>query len=454
MTIQNATTTAILIACLIFLAGCQQALKGAFVDGAEIDKQLVNYALPENGATVHVSEDNPTHPASTLTNGIIDSVHWETGEGWEVRFDGAYAYGKYAAAGENAWFAQRSLERSNRLGMFRGEQINPRERVDPTEFEDEDYKSRGTSVYGFGGNTSSAMAWVVVELPEEELITRVIVHTVDSEKYPARNYGVRDFGVQFWTPQAGGWQNVERFNKKVGDQHDSIRNNKKGRVPVRFKPVRTSKIRLLVRWTNDAKNYKKTYYNRYVQGTVRLTEIEIYGLEKRDEIAAAPALAAAEDEQTLDQILTAKPAASDATEEKWVEVFPANPPPTPQAAPTAAFDPDAEIQAVIAAYQSAYSNRDLQGILATISPTYSRGRENYSQFKKKMQSLFETYAQLDLQLQRVRIETDPPTATVASDYSIELTSAGASTTSVSGKLFFKLTQTSDGWQIVRIDTQK
>ena len=448
MAIQKATPTIVLIACFILICGCQ--LKEVFVDAAEIDQQLVNYARPENGATIFVSEENATHPASTLTNGIVGSENWDSGEGWEVKFEDAYAYGRYAGAGENAWFAERAMLQQARL---RGEPVDTRQRVNPREFEDDDYKTRGTSVMGYGGSVSSAMGWVIIEQPEEKLITRVIVHTIDSEQYPAHRYGVRDFSVQFWASQAGGWQKVNRLNKKVGDQHDSIRNNKKGRVVVRFQPVKTSKIRLLIRWTNDSETYRKTRYNRYVRGTIRLTEIEIYGLEKRDEIAATSSIATDEDERMLDELLMERSTAviSEIPPEPSIDEMDGTARP---AAKATVFNPDSEVESVIRAYESAYKNRDLPTIMETISRTYSRGNEDYAKLKKKMQSLFEIYTQLEIQLQRLRIDVIPPTATVASDYSIVLASVDSPSTSVSGKLFFTLKQSNNEWKITRIDTQK
>ena len=82
--------------------------------------------------------------------------------------------------------------------------------------------------------------------------------------------------------QAKGWQKIDRMGKKVGDQHDSIRNNTKGKVTVRFRPVETTKIRIIIRLTNDSKRRKQgRTRSEYLTGTVRLLEVEIYGLEKK-----------------------------------------------------------------------------------------------------------------------------------------------------------------------------
>ena len=51
-----------IIACLTLICGCQQSFKQVFIEASEIDKQLVNYALSENGGAIYVSQDNSDHP--------------------------------------------------------------------------------------------------------------------------------------------------------------------------------------------------------------------------------------------------------------------------------------------------------------------------------------------------------------------------------------------------------
>ncbi|MCZ6676079.1 MAG: hypothetical protein O7E52_02390 [Candidatus Poribacteria bacterium] len=442
----TATVTAITI-CLALICGCQQAFKEAFIDSTEIDEQLVNYALPENGTAVFASEDNPDHPISTLADGITGLGDWDAGEGWEAYFDGPYEYGRYTGYGENAWFADRQLLQQNLGAMRRGQRVNLQERVDPRDFEDEDFKARGLSRLGaFGATIPSAMGWIVFELPEEKLITRAIIHTVDSEKYPASQYGVSDLVVQYWAPQAKGWNNVDRLNKKVGDQHDSIRNNKAERIVVRFRPVRTSKIRIVIRLTNDTETYRKTRYYRYMRGTIRLTEIEIYGLEKKHEAASVTTSQAEADEQLLDEIFVEAPTAP----------FPeaALSEPTPPATEIAGDEPETQIEGVVQAYASAYSRRNLSALMATISPNYLRDGEDYQQLKDKMDGLFQKYTRIDLSLQRLRIQPETGTATVEADYIVTLASAAGSPATISGKLFFRLIESDDGWQITQIDTQR
>ena len=440
------TTVIFIIAYLTLICGCQQTLKQAFVDADEIDKQLVNYALPENGGMIFVSQDNLDHPASTLTNRVISSENWNKGEGWEARFDGAYEYGGYMEVGER-----------EQLAIFSRRGAATRQRADANQT---DYKSRDLYGGGIDGNTSSAVGWVVINLAEEKLVTRVIIHTVDSETYPASQYGVSDFAVQYWTPHAKGWKSVDRIGKKIGEQHNSIRNNKQGRVVVRFKPVRTSRIRLLIRLTNDTETYDKrrsvgfvrgifSRINiRYMRGTIRLTEIEIYGFEKKDEVASVLSNQDAADEQMLDEIFA---------EESTVSVSSDSAASTSEEFPLAGMEAEVNLQehieAVIRRYASAYTNRNVSALMATISPNYSRDDENYEQLREKMADVFRRYTQIDFSLQGLRTQGETETATVDADYVVVLTSAGSSPSTLSGTLFFTVIASENGWQISRIDTQ-
>ena len=440
---QKLTTVTFIIAYVMLICGCQKTLKQAFVNSSEIDKQLVNYALPENGAVIFVSQDNSDHPASTLTDGAVSSENWDKGEGWEVRFDGEYEYGGYMEVGEREQLAALNMG---------GSATRQRNNANQTDY------SRDLYGGGLASNTSSEVGWVIIQLTEEELVTRVIVHTVDSEKYPANQYGVSDFAVQYWTPHAHGWKSVDRIGKKIGEQHNSIRNNKQGRVAVRFKPVRTSRIRLLIRLTNDTETYDKRRSVGYVRGmlsrlnirsmrgTIRLTEIEIYGLEKKDAIASVPPSQDAVNEQLLDEIFA---------EESTAQTSPDSSASTSEEFPLSGTgmetNPLKHIEDVIRRYASAYTNRDLSALMATISPNYSRDGENYEQLRGKMAGVFRRYTQIDFSLQRLQIQDE--TGTADADYVIVLTSAGSSPSTFSGKLFFALIESQSGWQILSIDTQ-
>ena len=80
------------------------------------------------------------------------------------------------------------------------------------------------------------------------------------------------------------WVNAERYGKKVGEQDNTVRDNVRSVVDVKFKPVNTQRVRILIYSTNDLKPVEG---GRSREGLIRLTEIEVYGMGRpggRDEL--------------------------------------------------------------------------------------------------------------------------------------------------------------------------
>jgi ketosteroid isomerase-like protein len=321
---------------------------------------------------------------------------------------------------------------------------NTRTQINPEDFEEEDDNwrgLRGNSMYG--GSVQSAMGWVVFEFPEEKLVNRVIVYTIDSEKYPAKKYGVNHIRLQYWTPQAKGWQNVRRFGKGKGQQFDSIRDIETGKVIFRFEPVKTSKLRLVILWTNDSERYKLGYF-QYARGTIRLVEVEIYGLEKRKE----PGTVVSADESELSKLLEeTKPDESDKRVVPSVDV-------QTNHKPKSLVSEANTVEATIRSYERAYQNKDLASLMSTISLDYFRDGETYQQLESKMQNLFHSYENIDFTLQRLNIEQTAQDAKVEANYSLRLEGSGVKANPYSGKLFFNLSNTNGRWKITQISTKR
>lgn len=192
---------------------------GCAILGGERKFSGTNWALAENGGRVYAFDEDPGHPASTLINGITSSQGWDQGEGWQA----------------SIVLAPREVFNDTQGRML----LRP----------DPDHN------------------WVVVEFAQAVTVHGVSIYTIDSEKYPARDFGVSDLLVQYEVEsldKAMFWVDVERYGKRLG-QHDSrVRNNVEGVINVRFKPVNTHRICILIHRTND------------LEGTIRLTEIEVY----------------------------------------------------------------------------------------------------------------------------------------------------------------------------------
>jgi hypothetical protein len=202
-----------------FMVGC------ASVGGGQISG--VNWASAKNGGRVSAFSEESEHPASTLINGVTSAEGWDQGEGWQAQITAA----------------QTKTVREQRDEMEKN--------------------------------------WVEVELSQPVVVNEVRVYTVDSQKYPALKFGVGDILVQYQMTTASKdllWANVKRPGKGLGDQNDVIKGNTKGVINVRFEPVNTQKIRVLIYSTNDLKMGED---GKTKEGNIRLTEIEVYGSGKQ-----------------------------------------------------------------------------------------------------------------------------------------------------------------------------
>ncbi|MBD3180972.1 hypothetical protein GF312_01700 [Candidatus Poribacteria bacterium] len=213
---------------LIFLTGC------ASITGGQISG--VNWALDKNGGRITTFAEEPDHPATTLNNGITSSEMWDQGEGWAASI-------MKSSGGRRSYNAQRD--------------------------EHERY-------------------WIIVELAQPVTVSNVKLYTVDSEQYPADEYGVSDLLIQYEMENALKeklWANIDKLGKGIGDQDNVIRDNITGVIDVRFRPVKTQRIRILIYGTNDLTRTEDN--SGAQQGMIRLTEIEVYGTGKhegRDEL--------------------------------------------------------------------------------------------------------------------------------------------------------------------------
>ena len=213
---------------LVSLMGC------ASMGGGQISG--INWALAKNGGSARAFSDDPEHPAATLINGVTSSEGWNEGEGWQAPI---------TIAG--------SRRRSG------------------------------------AGRSDQERNWVIIELAQPVTVNSVKIYTIDSAEYPASSFGVSSLMVQheFTSPLKDKlWINAERFGQGISSaQDDRIEDNASGVIDMKFKPFSTSRIRILIYRTNDLARAEDD--GRTLEGMIRLTEVEVYGVgkhEKRDEL--------------------------------------------------------------------------------------------------------------------------------------------------------------------------
>jgi hypothetical protein len=198
----------------------------------------INWALAENGGKVTAFSDHPNHPVSTLNNGITSSENWDRGEGWQAPISAGGRRGRQGPGGGGGG-----------AGGRRGFMTMQQDRN-----------------------------WIIVELAQPVSVSHVKIHTIDSAHYPAKDFGVSHLLVQYEGETTLGqavWISADRYGKGVGARDNIVRDNVQGAIDVRFTPVKTKRIRVIIYATNDMTRFEGGRRNR--QGTIRLTEIEVYG---------------------------------------------------------------------------------------------------------------------------------------------------------------------------------
>jgi len=398
---KNVKLTYAILLGFILLAGCsgKSSLVKFIREGGLETKGLVNLALASNGTRFIVSKANPDHPAHTLNNGITSSENWDQGEGWESKYEGRFSRGGYVYREDDP-----RLDEMRRSG-------------DAQDFDPDDPAWRGLRAQTtWGGGISTALGWVIIEFPEQKMVNRVVIHTIDSAEYPAAKFGVSDVQLQYWTHVVDSWKVVERFGKGKGQAGNSIRNSKSRVITFRFQPVKTSKLRLIIRWTNDSRQYNRGNYT-YSSGTIRLLEIEAYGYEKDEQAEAEAEVVAASVIQDANEI--------------------------------------AEIEIIVDNYVDGYNRQKTDMLMSSISPDYSKDEEKYPDLKKRMESVFEGYEHTGLELKNLEIELTDGGAKATSTYTAQYEGAadGSPPVTASGILIFRLSDATGQWKITRIDSQ-
>jgi hypothetical protein len=93
-------------------------------------------------------------------------------------------------------------------------------------------------------NKGSFPDWLQVTFDQPETVGRVDLYTLDSIKYPASRYGLRDWDVQ--VRKDGAWQTVAQ-----------VRGNVAGLVSSTFTPVTATAIRIVTLVSNETAGYSR-----------------------------------------------------------------------------------------------------------------------------------------------------------------------------------------------------
>jgi hypothetical protein len=384
---KNSCLTYILIISFVFLTGCAG------------NKQLLDYVTKEN------LENNGLVNLALANNGAKVMVSEDNSDHPASTLINGITSSENWDQGEGWEFAYNEGVETELEQSMQQNQI----------YQDDTTDQNDSLAYGIRIQTNygmtAPMAWVTIEFPEKKTVNRMVVYTIDSKKYPAGNFGVSHLVLQYWTEaslesEVTGWRVIDRTGKFKGQTGNSIRNNKDGVIPIRFQPVKTQKMRLAIWWTNNSKLHSR----QYITGTIRLVEVEVYGYEseKSKNVETVSATAVSNDNEM------------------------------------------AEIKVVLDTYTEGYNKKDIDILMSSISPEYSKEGETCLELKKRIASIFTENGQIKLELQNIKIKIADSGATATAHY--ESSIDNSTNTNVSGILTFNFSKATGFWKIIRIDT--
>ena len=216
--------------------------------GTSTDR-LVDYALAKNGATVVASMSSSDRRPETVINGIKSSDNWSNGEGWEAEFERQHLKDNWR---NWQWDTARAEAR--------------------------------------GG------AWIEVGFPEPKRVNRIVIHTLDSDEYPAAKYGVHSGALRVWTGDR--WETIALVkNGKIEyTKTNPIRSIASGRVEFRFPMMSIGRVKFIVLRSSDRKIAGKSMSTVTEMSAARIVEIEATGSESVDKIVENPESDESEDE--------------------------------------------------------------------------------------------------------------------------------------------------------------
>ncbi len=334
---------------------------------------LINFALSRNGATATASQSVENHLPREVIDGDTTSETWDEGSGWGC-----------------------SLEH------LRTSDLNKR-------------------------------PYVLVELARAVDIRRIVVWTIDAAQYPANEFGLKDYRIEYW--HGTGWGLVPSGDTK--DKQYTARNNTKGRRTHQIRQrLIASKVRLVPVSSNDTvRNYqhmagKRPVYD--VKGIARVMELEIWGY-------AAPEV------HTLKQIAQGVPPES---------ISHTVPMETPTEQETAEPTSEKTIRHVLNLYELGYDMAKLEQVMSCFSTAYLSNGRTYQDVQTKAARFFEMYHQIDMTLTNIDIHPNiaDDTAIVTGGYTLQYRSkADGTVRQTSGKLTLVLASEDETWRIIRAE---
>ena len=290
---------------------------------------FVNCALSSKGATAESPDNNPDHPPSAVIDGDTSSLSWDNGGGWE----GSLSYLR----------SKVPLKRS----------------------------------------------YIQINLPDKRQVKKIVVYTIDSAKYPASEYGLRSYNLEYWL--SNGWKMLDIAGKR--DKRFTVKNNVSGEITHNIKgEVITDKIRLIPLLSSDTKkDYDLTafggrpIYN--ISGSAKVMEIQVWCYPTIPKSVASP------------------------EKNGLLAVGKSLPSPDEQA-----------IRNILSEYEQGYDNEDTKLVMSGFSDEFmTLDGKNKADIEKNATTFFEDYNNINLTFRDIRIEVAPSldSAMATAGYTLE-----------------------------------
>ena len=197
-----------------------------------LNKQLLDYATTDEGATVTVSGSSGGRSGKSLINGVADPSLWAKGEGWE-----------------HTW------ERGGRQRQNRGQQER-----------------------GIEGMIERGAVSAHIRLKEPKFINRIVIHEMDSPDLPAA--GIESGLIQIYDSSSGlnPWKTAAQIQSGwvvvYGRQSFEVKPVTK--IPI--KQVKTDQVRVIIATMKErTRAASDGSREQGVRMTIRLLEIEVTG---------------------------------------------------------------------------------------------------------------------------------------------------------------------------------
>lgn len=323
--------------------------------------ELINYALSNNGAIAESPDNNPEHPPSEAIDGDTSSLDWDNGGGWEGNL---------------------SYLRSN----------EPLKR-----------------------------SYIQINLSEKRQVKRLVVYTLDSPKYPASEYGLRAYSLEYW--HGTGWKMVDIVTDKP-DKRFTLKDNVLGKIEHEIKgDLVTDKIRLVPLLSNDTeKEYDltafggKSIYN--ISGSAKVIEIQVWCNP------TLPKYFASEEHNNLTPIGKSQPSSD-----------------------------EQEIKKVLNSYEQGYDNENLELVMSGFSDGFSTlDGKSKADIEDKANKFFNEYNNINITFRDTRIDVaqSADSATIEANYTLEcVAKADNNVYRRTGTLVFNFKkEENSGWKIV------